>query len=118
MALCNLPSDERAIISAVLDAALSRGLRVSVCDGEEWQLTGSDSLPAISSCVGLTDATTLRFRDPSRFDARGKPAAVGSVFLVHGNGRDVMADWSDNSGMAALLAPALALADEMAVAHG
>lgn len=110
-----LPHDERQIIDAILDAALSRGLVVSVYDGEEWALTGSDSRPAIVREVGATDCTTLRFRDPARLDERGKPASVGSVFLVHGNGCDVIADYSDSPAMAALLAPALAVAERAAL---
>lgn len=115
MSLSALLSDERQIIDAILDAALSRGLRVSVYDGEEWALTGSDSRPAIAANVGATGYTTLRFRDPARVDQRGNPASVGSVFLVHGNGSDVIADYSDNAETAGLLAPALALADRLAV---
>lgn len=116
MSLSALLSDERQIIDAILDAALSRGLLVSVYDGEDWALNASDSRPAIAANVGATDATSLRFRDPARFDQHGKPASVGSVFLVHGNGSDVISDYSDNAEMAGLLAPALALADRLAVA--
>lgn len=115
MSLQSLLHDERAIIGALLDDAFSRGYLVSVYDGEEWALTASDSRPAVEANVGATDATTLRFRDPARVDQHGKSASVGSVFLVHGNGSDVIADYSDNADTAALLAPALALADRLAV---
>lgn len=115
MSLSALLSDERQIIDAILDAALSRGLVVSVYDGEEWALSGSDSRPAIAANVGATGYTTLRFRDPARVDQHGKPASVGSVFLVHGNGCDVIADYSDNPEIARLLEPALALADRLSV---
>ena len=114
MSLSALLSDERQIIDAILDAALGRGLLVSVHDGEEWALTGSDSRPAIAADVGATDCTTLRFHDPARFDQHGKPASVGSVFLVHGNGSDVIADYSDNAETSGLLAPALDLAERLA----
>ena len=115
MSLSALLSDERQIIDAILEAALSRGLLVSVYDGEEWALTGSDSRPAIAANVGVTDCTTLRFRDPSDRDSLQRARVVGSVFLVHGNGSDVIADYSDNAETAGLLAPALALADRLAV---
>ena len=117
MSLSALLSDERQIIDAILDAALSRGLLVSVYDGEEWALTGSDSRPAIAANVGATGYTTLRFRNASRSYSDGVPSRelVGSVYLVHGNGSDVIADYSDNAETAALLAPALALADRLAV---
>lgn len=42
--------------------------------------------------------------------------SVGSVFLVHGNGCDVIGDYSDNPATAGLLAPALAVADRLSVA--
>ena len=41
MSLSALLSDERQIIDVILDAALGRGLLVSVHDGEEWVLAGS-----------------------------------------------------------------------------
>ena len=113
MSLSALSPDERQIVGAILDAALARGFVVSVYDGEEWALTGSDSRPAIAREVGATDCTTLRFRDPARLDGRGKAASVGSVFLVHGNGCDVIGDYSDNPATVGLLAPALAVADRL-----
>lgn len=115
MSLSALLSDERQIIDAILDAALGRGFVVSIYDGEEWALTGSDSRPAIAANVGATGYTTLRFRDPSNRDSLQRAGVVGSVYLVHGNGSDVIADYSDNADIAALLAPALALADRLAV---
>lgn len=114
MSLQSLLHDERAIIGALLDDAFSRGYLVSVYDGEEWALTASDSRPAVEANVGATDATTLRFRDPARLDQFGKAETVGRVFLVHGNGCDVIADYSDNAETAALLVSALAVADRMA----
>lgn len=113
MSLSALPSDERQIIDAILDAALGGGFVVSVYDGEEWALAGSDSRPAIAREIGATDLTTLLFRDPASRDGRGKPALVGSVLLVHGNGSDVIGDYSDDEAMAGLLAPALAVADRL-----
>lgn len=112
MSLSALPSDERAIVGAIIDAALSRGLVVSVYDGEEWPVVCSDSRPAIAENVGITDCTTLRLRDPRSRDHNGNFSHVGRVFLVHGNGCDVIADYSDTSEMERLLAPARALADQ------
>jgi hypothetical protein len=111
MSLQALPHDERQIITALLDAADAAGLRVSVYDGEEWAVVSSDNRALLSLNIGTTDATTLRFRDPKRRDADGNLLTIGSVFLVHGNGRDVIADHSDNAETEALVAPAMALAD-------
>lgn len=105
----HLPSDERRVIAAVLDEAARLGLRVSVWDGEEWVLKASDNFAAVRREIGASDTTTLRFRAAS-IGTDGRRASVGSVFLVHGNGADVLADWSDNSATAALLAPALTVA--------
>lgn len=114
MSLSALLSDERQIITAILDAAALSDFLVSVYDGEEWALTASDSRPAIAAVVGATDCTTLRFRR-RRLGVDGRPSSVGSVFLVHGNGCDVIADYSDNAETARLLEPALALADRLSV---
>lgn len=112
MSLQSLPVDERRIISALLNSALSAGFVVSVYDGEEWALSCSDSLPRLADLIAATDCTTLRFRDPATLNDSGKPSSVGSVFLVHGNGADVISDYSDNSATRALIGPASAIADE------
>lgn len=107
--------DEKQIIAAVLDAALSAGLRVSVWDGEEWALKATADRAAIEAAIGATGETVLRFRDPAAVSAS---RVVGSVSFIHGNGCDVIRDYSDSARMVRLLAPALALADGLAVAHG
>lgn len=108
----DLPKNERDVIGAVLDEAAARGLLVAVHDGEEWAC-GPVAAPYgdARAAVGATDETRLRFRDPAALDADGKPGRVGDLWLVHGNGADVLADWSDNPAMAALVAPALTVAD-------
>lgn len=110
-----LPDDERKIISRLLDDAASAGFIVSVFDGEEWALTASSDFPAVAALVGATDETTLRFRDPEIMNERGKPALVGFVYLVHGNGCDVISDYSDTPALSALLAGASGVAERLAV---
>jgi len=105
-----LSHTERKIIRAILDDAAARDLLISVNDGEEWTVTASDNLRLVSGAIGTTDATTLRFRKAA-LGADGKPETVGSVFLVHGNDCDVIADHSDNPAMADLLARASLLAE-------
>jgi hypothetical protein len=110
-----LCSSERAIISRLLDDAAAAGFIVSVFDGEVWALTASSDFPAVAALVGATGETTLRFRDPSTLNERGKPALVGFVFLVHGNGSDVISDYSDTPALSALLAGASGVAERLAV---
>ena len=106
---------EATIIDAILIAALAKGYVVSVCDGEEWSLRRSSDIEAIRAEVAASDETTLMFRDPANLRPDGAPARVGSVFLVHGNGCDVIGDNSDNAEMNNLLAPAMEIAKRMEV---
>lgn len=115
MAFSALPLSERKIIGAILDAAASRGLLVSVFDGEEWALKASADFVAARSVIGATCETTLRFRNPAGLDADTVPASVGAVSLIHGNGCDVIHDFTDSPEMAGLLAGALALSDQLGV---
>lgn len=105
----HLQHDESRIVGAIVDAALDKGLLLSVFDGEEWSLKASANLDAISEVVGITSETVLVFRDPSKLD-NGQPARVGKVFLVHGNGPDVISDHTDNAETAALAAAGEAVA--------
>lgn len=68
-------------------------------------MTASDSRPAMEVAIGTTGADTLCFRKPG-LGADGKPQTVGSVFLVYGNGGDLIADHSDNPETMALVAAA------------
>lgn len=113
MSLSELLADERQVVCAVLDAALSSGLLVSVYDGEEWALDRSNDRAAIECLIGATDETMLRFRSGAPFPDADHARVVGHVWLIHGNGCDVLADHSDGAEMARLLAPALALADRL-----
>lgn len=102
---------ERQIIEAVVTEALARNLRVSVFDGEAWSLVQSGDFGRITAEIGATDTTTLRFWVPADRSETGKAQPVGSVFLVHGNGSDVLSDWSDNGTTEAVLARAKELAE-------
>lgn len=116
-----LPDDEQEIISAVLNEASKWGLLVSVFDGEEWALKASPDYSTVQALVGATGETLLRFRDPStvddfsRSDDVSTAKLVGFVQFIHGNGCDVIADFSDNPEMSMLLAPAVAVADLLGV---
>lgn len=118
---CKLPEwityPERAIIGQIITDALARNYAVSVYDGEEWTINTSTHRPTIEQAIGTTDTTTLRFRALNKLDpTNGKPVVVGSVFLVHGNGADVISDHTDTPDMDRLLAQASALADAFSAA--
>lgn len=108
---------EALIAGSILDQAASRGLLVSVFDGEEWAVRLSSDRAALDAAIGATGETMLVLRDPDNLDDRGNPGRVGSVVLIHGNGADVIHDYSDDVEMIALLAPVLALVERLSVAH-
>lgn len=112
--LSNLPYDERLIVQQIIRSALERGLLVSTHDGAEWSLILSSDEKAISAEIGTTDECSLRFRDPKKLNANGKPEVVGTVYLVFGNGPDVISDHTDNLETVALLSVASALAERLA----
>lgn len=114
MAMTDLSYSERLIISVLLDDAAAAGYLVSVYDGEEWACNQSADQTAVRLVIGDTDETTLRFRNPAALDDCGKPEVVGSVALIHGNGADVISDYSDNPAMCAVLDRANAVADGLA----
>lgn len=117
---CKLPEwiiyPERQIIGAIITEALARGYAVSIHDGEEWALIRSTHRPTIEAEIGATDCTTLRFAKPG-LDETGKARkSAGSVFLVHGNGSEVIADYTDNAELEAILKPASDLAETYSAA--
>lgn len=101
---------ERQIIDMILTEALARNLLVSVYDGEDWAVMPTDDRAHIEREIAATDTTTLKFRRSQR-GADGKYEVLGSVFLVHGNGSDVIADYTDTERMRAILDRALKLAE-------
>lgn len=109
-----LPWDERKIISAITGEAERLGYSMSVWDGEEWACGPTRNRLSVHREIGATDQTQIRFRLSVPDDA-GKFPVVGSVLLVHGNGCDVIADHTDNDAIAALLAPAFRVADDMSI---
>lgn len=109
--LAALLPDERRIISALLSDAKGSGLLVSVHDGEEWAVPLTSDYAAARRAFGATGETLLRFASGAA-DA----LVLGSVWLIHGNGVDVIADYSDNPAMSDLLRRSLSIADALASA--
>ena len=96
--------DERAIIGLIVSDTLAAGHVVSVYDGEEWALKRSEKAQDIASEIGASDETQLRIR-------RADGSVLGWVLLIHGNGSDVICDYSDNEELNSLLERANTRAD-------
>lgn len=79
---------EAVLAKRLLDKALKRGWRVSVYDGEEWTVKQSADRQTILDALATTEADTLLFRD-----ADGQK--IGRVWLIWGNGEDLISDSSD-----------------------
>ncbi len=88
-------TDERIIAQAIIRTALAKGWAISVNDGEEWTLRSSTDPVIIEEHLASTDGDWLRFRE------HGK--SLGAVYLIWGNGRDLISDASDNPIIEAFL---------------
>jgi hypothetical protein len=78
---------EKKIATAIVEAALAKGWTIGVYDGEEWALKRSSSKDEIIKALASTDEDVLTIRD-----AGGE--AMGSIYLVWGNGEDLVSDHS------------------------
>lgn len=87
-----IDAHEKRIITKILRKALKVGYSVSVFDGEETALTKSTDFETITKEIAATDGTWLSFH-LSGGDKNG------TIMLVHGNGEDVVADYTDNEAM-------------------
>jgi hypothetical protein len=79
---------EAKIIDGVIDRALARGLVISVYDGEEYPIVRSTDKAAIQAETAATDETVYVLRNGTE--------RIGSVTFIHGNGPDVLSDYSWN----------------------
>ena len=78
---------ERKIINRVIKQALANGWLISVFDGEEYPVKYSREYGKITAEVAATDETRLVIRAADR-------AKLGTVLFIHGNGEDVLSDYS------------------------
>jgi hypothetical protein len=79
---------ERRIVGKLIDQAIEEGWELdSVYDGEDYCSVGEKDKNTALEYVFSVDESTLRFRKPT-CDLRG-------VFIVLGNGIDVLSDWSE-----------------------
>ncbi|MFU1607347.1 hypothetical protein ACM25O_13260 [Sulfitobacter pontiacus] len=99
---------EGRIIAKILDAAFADPLmQIEVSDEVEVSVQRTRDRRLIEAETAATGITYYHFiRDG---------ALTGAVMLVHGNEADVISDYSANTATEALLAPANALAEEIAL---
>lgn len=84
-----LSHTEATIINKLIDDILSRGLLISVQDGEEWAVKRSTDPDEIKRDIGETCETQIVCRDPDG-------TFRGWFWLIHGNDEDVISDHTDN----------------------
>jgi hypothetical protein len=95
---------EADIAMKLVLAAIVRGYMISVHEGEDWAIKRSVNPGAILDAMGSTDEDQLLFRD-------AKSDLIGSVWLIYGNGEDVISDCTANDQMDHLVGEATAHLD-------
>lgn len=85
----HLDATEAKIINALLTRVLAEGLHVKVYDGEEFSTELTRDRALIQRETAATEETTYVLY-------HGKDR-LGSVWLIHGNGEDVLSDYSWNT---------------------
>lgn len=80
---------EKRIARKAITEAIKDGNKVSVWDGEAWALRKSIKINEIIAAMFSVDEERVHF---SKNDS-----ANGWIFFVHGNGLDVMSDWSESA---------------------
>ncbi len=98
---------ECEIISRVITDALKADYHISVYDGEEWVVKPTRDRAKIEAGCFATDYTAFRLRE---MEADGGTYR-GFVDFIHGNGLEVIHDYSDNPEMEAILKSAQDWAD-------
>jgi hypothetical protein len=79
---------ETRIIGLLIDDAIAAGYTLGVWDGQETVLKHStDKAVIFDKLFSVGEEHLLVYKDKKR---------VGAVFLVHGNGGDVVADYSSS----------------------
>lgn len=107
-----IDATEYKIARRLVEQATDEGGTVSVNDGEAFVLEQSDDVNAILATMGTTGSDTLYL-----YDKDG--VRIGSVWLVYGNGTDLVSDYSARNGealdaLAAWLQPVNDYADTLA----
>lgn len=97
---------ESKIIRRLIRDILAAGCAISVYDGEEYTVTRSRDAAVIIGACATTDETTLTIGNDAG-------VRIGSIWLVHGNGPDVISDYTDSAAIHAMQAGAATLAESL-----
>tara|TARA_R110000822_G_scaffold11505_3_gene42017 strand:- start:684 stop:998 length:315 start_codon:yes stop_codon:yes gene_type:complete len=96
---------EKKIFDRIVSDALGSGYNISLNDGEEWTVRGSTDALELSAASASTECDMLRFRDG--------PDPIGMVWLIWGNGCDLIHDYTDNNEMDAMMKPVMDYANSL-----
>jgi len=94
MSISQIDIIERLIIERILKAAIDASMKVTVSDGEDETLVDSSDLKEIGYHVGSSDETIIKLTDDA---LPGASKRVGWMLFIHGNGIDVLSDYSANA---------------------
>lgn len=97
---------ESRIVDEILHRALTIGFEVRVHDGEEWATSWTRGLEGIRQQVAATDETFLHLRmkdENGEIAVENGERLTGAIWLVHGNGGDVVCDYTDKPFINALI---------------
>ena len=92
----HLDRTEARIISRLITAILTQSpvsLFVRVHDGEEWATDWTRDRRTISEAVAATEETRFALAETETAEG-GAMHRFGSIWLIHGNGEDVISDAS------------------------
>jgi hypothetical protein len=93
-----IPFIERKIIELLLDTLFENGAKkIEVFDSEETSCEPTSDRKQIEEAIGITDETTL-------FICGESGLRESFVWLVHGNGEDLITDCSANEWMDGVMA--------------
>lgn len=105
----HLSPSEQKIVARLVDVILATGYTISVYDGEAFPVKRSDERDTILNNLGATEEEQLNVR------SKATKEMIGTILLVYGNEPGVViADYTDNATMRALLAPVETYAETFA----
>lgn len=93
---------EQQILEEVIDRALANEWSICVNDGEEETVTRSRDRAQILEACQSTDADVLTFYR-ANLDKPDGTERIGWVWLIYGNGRDLISDYTANDDMDAFV---------------
>jgi hypothetical protein len=96
---------ERPIATKVIRSILNAGYEIQVHDGEEFNSEPTVVEEHVKANLASTGDDRLYFRKP------GDESFAGWVWLIWGNGEDLISDYTANDATEVLIAPIIAEID-------